>query len=197
MKILECTLVLESPVHVGTGRSEKGIDNPTLKVPLWKEGKWQEIPIIPASTLKGVIRSAFEKLACERGEHVCNIFNSICEKKEKREEMCIACKVFGNQKVASRVRFTDAVPVSPVQTFERAGVALARESCAVMAGPFVVEAIPPGVEMKFKIVIDLEEGSKELQLLKEVLEKASRGELQFGGKKSTGMGWCRLESRDL
>lgn len=190
MKLFECILVTLSPLHVGAGRSMKGIDNPTLRIPILTKDGTKEMVLIPAGTLKGVIRSAFERIAKERGENSCNIFDSNCEK--KAEKMCITCRTFGNQKLASKVRFTDALPISDAKVFELPRVALGRESGAVIH-PFSVEAIAPGTKMKFQMVVDLPDGDKRLQILMDVIEKMKRGELQFGGKKSIGMGWVKLE----
>jgi CRISPR/Cas system CSM-associated protein Csm3 (group 7 of RAMP superfamily) len=194
VKIFEGSLVALSLLHIGTGRPEGGIDNPTIKLPKLVEGKVEEITFIPASTLKGVIRSRFEQIARERGEEICNIFDSECERDEKDpRDMCLACRTFGNQKLASKVRLADVLPISEVRLFEIPGVALGRESSAVVRGPFHVQCIAPGARFKFEMFVDLPDGDRGLEILKGILDEMKNGKIQLGGKKSTGMGWVRLE----
>ena len=52
--VLECSLETLSPLHVGAEKAMGfGVDNPIIKI---KKGD-REIPVIPGSSIKGVLRA--------------------------------------------------------------------------------------------------------------------------------------------
>ncbi|MHA1401576.1 MAG: RAMP superfamily CRISPR-associated protein [Candidatus Heimdallarchaeaceae archaeon] len=91
--ILELIIETKSPIHIGTGNVE--ID---IKGIYWKFSKVKNIPIIPGSSLKGIVRSTLEALSpsCLGGR---------CKPEGK---LCPACRIFGTTDYQSRVFFEDA-----------------------------------------------------------------------------------------
>ena len=68
--IIEGVFINESPLHVGKGRGELGeVDLPVLR-------DWRNVPYIPGSSLKGVVRAFCEAIAKGSGLKACSPFTS-------------------------------------------------------------------------------------------------------------------------
>ncbi len=194
MRVIKGKLVAVSPLHVGVGVSHGGIDNPTARVMIKGEMGWEEKFYIPGSSLKGALRARFEEFARAKGIHICNIFNSECiEDEKKEEEMCPACRTFGNQKIASKVRVMNAFGIN-VRSSTQPGVALGRTTGAVVHGPFEIEYVAPGSSFTFEMIIrDMSKEDPRMKILDEIFTEMKNGNFQLGGKKSTGFGKVKLE----
>lgn len=107
---LEATLIVATPLHVSSGRFKmrRGKEPPLVKELTRVNGK----PCIPASTLKGVVRSVVEAItrSCvritrarpnqlPRGTAACR----------DKDNLCLACRMFGAMGFEGHVRFGDAV----------------------------------------------------------------------------------------
>jgi hypothetical protein len=108
--IIDATLIVATPLHVGSGELRM-TDNPQL--PLVREmTRFRGRPAIPASTLKGLIRSTVEAISrsCVRITrarwHQLPEGAAPCRKKEN---LCIACRMFGSLGYQGLVRLSDAV----------------------------------------------------------------------------------------
>ncbi len=188
-----------SILHVGASSAEKlgEIDNPVLRVNIIREGKVMSVPVIPGSTLKGVFRSYFERVARSLGEHVCDIFSEKSE--EELNKPCIACRVFGNQKLASHVYFFDVLPIE-ISNFSlyttRSGVSIDRFFGASRAKYLRKdEYVVPGIDWSFEMRVfnlDLDSDMREASIFREVLKIFVDTGLQFGGRKSIGSGLFRF-----
>jgi len=107
---LEATLIVATPLHVSSGRirMRKGQDPPLVKEITRVNGQ----PCIPASTLKGVVRSVTEAItkSCVRitraRNHQMPRGTAQCMDKEN---LCLACRMFGALGFEGHVRFSDAV----------------------------------------------------------------------------------------
>lgn len=185
-------------LHIGTPETaqlEATVDNPVLRLRMIRDGRVVEVPVIPGSSIKGVFRSFFEKIARSSGERVCNIFD-VEQQKEEKTNPCIACRVFGNQGQASRVHFFDVMPVeesiSSLYTV-RMGVSIDRFFGSQRPGLLRTdEYVIPGLKWNVEIRVfnlDLEdENSKEAKFFKHVLKIFMEEGLQIGGRKSIGSG---------
>lgn len=126
----------------------------------------KECPVIPGSSLKGVIRSRLEQLlrsieqadVTEAGKLACFItdknskFNCNKQTNEARSAdaetryatACRACQLFGNTFLASRIKFSDAIGKEGIRLAQRTCVAIDRVTGGAVAGalfePEVVEA---------------------------------------------------------
>jgi hypothetical protein len=107
---LEATLVVATPLHVSSGRirMRKG-QNPPLVRELTRVN---DRPCIPASTLKGVVRSVVEAItrSCVRITRAHNDqLPSGTGPCRDKENLCLACRMFGALGFEGHIRFDDAV----------------------------------------------------------------------------------------
>jgi hypothetical protein len=107
---LEATLIVATPLHVSSGRFKMGRGK---EPPLVKElTRVNDQPCVPASTLKGVVRSVVEAItrSCVRISRVRTdqlpVGVAACRDKEN---LCLACRMFGAMGFEGHVRFDDAV----------------------------------------------------------------------------------------
>ena len=188
-------------LHVGTSSTSKigEVDNPVLKIYYIEKGNIVKVPVIPGSTIKGIFRTFFESLARGQGEEVCDIFKT--KDKKNLEKPCIACRVFGNQSLASHVYFFDALPKN-IEKYKsvyttRIGVSIDRFFGAARPGLLRTdEYVIPGIDWDFELRVfnlNLDSDSlKEARIFRQVLKYFVTSGLQFGGKRSTGAGLVRL-----
>lgn len=159
--IIHYRVVAMSDLHVGghTSIEPAEVDNPVIKD---QEG----YPIIPGSSLKGVLRTEMERLL--RGLDavtVCDIFDN---KMKGGCNVCPVCHLFGGKDLASSIRIKDAVANSK-RTLVRDGVAIDRQKRkAKDRTKFDVEVVPKGTV--FTGVANIEN-----TVLKEIYSKAKLG----------------------
>jgi len=107
---LEATLVVATPLHVSSGRMRmrKGQQPPLVKELTRVNGQ----PCVPASTLKGVVRSVVEAItrSCVRITRARSnqLPRGAAECRDKGN-LCLACRMFGALGFEGHVRFGDAV----------------------------------------------------------------------------------------
>lgn len=104
---------------------------------------------IPGSSLKGVLRSRFERISTLFGGKCCNVVdrrNACKEIKNVKDipsvgqfvydRMCPACRFFGSTSIKGRVRFVDAYPSpgKPLHLGTRNGVGINRLTGAAQRG---------------------------------------------------------------
>ena len=115
--MLDAELIVVTPLHVSSGRMRL---REGRKIPLVRElarvyassEDTRGRPCVPASTLKGVVRSVVEAVtrSCVRitraRDHELPQGAASCDKKER---LCLACRMFGALGFEGHVRFDDAV----------------------------------------------------------------------------------------
>jgi CRISPR/Cas system CSM-associated protein Csm3 (group 7 of RAMP superfamily) len=107
---LEATLIVATPLHVSSGRFKmrKGKQPPLVKGMTRVNGQ----PCVPASTLKGVVRSVVEAVtrSCVRIGYarMDNLPRGAAPCRDK-DNLCLACRMFGALGFEGHVRFSDAV----------------------------------------------------------------------------------------
>lgn len=199
-------LVNETPLRVGLGRSEEPgspTDLPLIRIS-WKDGR--EVPYIPGSSLKGVLRNHVERLAAAiyGPEAVHPPFDTRRAEEEYEEDrICPVCGIFGSVKVASHLVVKDSLPLNSPALVLKPGIGINRDFGGVQPGigPFYEEYVSPGVEWSLNMKITnilIEDDSGEdprPRLLRLLISSLGRGELQVGGRKSVGAGVVSL--RDL
>ncbi len=202
------TLMNITPLAVGSGRNSPmgTLDNPIVR-------DESGLPLIPGSTLKGVLRSEAERYARSLGERVCDILDpkgdegelTWQERKGEDEcEPCVICRIFGGPTIASHVTFMDArlsgrPPEKVSET--RTRVAINR----VTGGHhheklFDIEYVVPGHEFSFKMRVEginLEEDCVRARILRYILRLLSEGRIQVGGGRSIGFGFVKLKIADI
>jgi hypothetical protein len=107
---LEATLIVATPLHVSSGRMRmrEGQDPPLVKELTRVNGR----PCIPASTLKGVVRSVVEAItrSCVRITRARSVqLPRGAEECRDKENLCLACRMFGALGFEGHVRLGDAV----------------------------------------------------------------------------------------
>ncbi len=108
---------------------------------------------------------------------------------------CWTCRVFGASWLASKVAIRDLPLVTdeitwPAET--RDGVAIDRDSGRAADGmKYQFEALAAGAPFHLEILVE-NASDPELGLLWLGLSAFKRGEIQLGGARSRGLGWCKL-----
>lgn len=194
--IIKGTLTNITQLHIGKGGSETefSVDNPIITVRI----KNDEIPYIPGSSLKGILRSEVEKFLKGQGEKICVPYDpkSKCNNGEIRD-ICLACQIFGCQQIGSHFIASDAIlkmdhhPGVKIKP----GIAINRITGSTQKGAFFqIETLQPGglFDFEFEIFnIDLktnDKNEKKARAIKFLLKELRDGWIQVGGKKSTGFG---------
>lgn len=155
--ILEYTIKTNSDLHVG-GHSTiepAEVDNPVIK-------NSDGYPIIPGSSLKGVLRTETERLLRGLGADVCDIYDRIncggCN-------VCAVCQLFGGKDLASSIRVKDST-TSQKKTLIRDSIAIDRQKRKARdGGKFDLEVVPKGTSFSGKITIE-NTGLKEFEYSK-------------------------------
>ena len=107
---LEATLGVATPLHVSSGRMRmrEGEDPPLVRELTRVNGQ----PCVPASTLKGIVRSVTEAItrSCVRITRVrTNQLPNGTASCRNEKNLCLACRMFGSLGFEGHVRFDDAV----------------------------------------------------------------------------------------
>ncbi len=166
------------------------------------------VPFIPGSSLKGVIRSHFERIATSCGIRACDPFSSsacgrgasskgsaeMSEGKFYSKVLCAACKVFGCEASAGRFWIKDAMPSAsnPPARQLRATLPIDRllgSGRSASAADF--EAVVGG-EFETRIVLENFE-LWQLAIIGIVLMDLDDGYVQIGGLRSKGYGLVSVE----
>ncbi|MFN3384497.1 MAG: RAMP superfamily CRISPR-associated protein [Archaeoglobaceae archaeon] len=206
--VLECTIETISPLHVGSEKTLGfGVDNPILKVK--RNGK--ELPVIPGSSIKGVLRAHFYRLANSGALGKFGFFKFLegdlenferefskkkeNEKLEEFKKIGTLEKLFGISGLASPLKITDAEPLE-YTVGTRTHVKIDPEKDRVEKGKlFTVEYVEG--KFKFKIVFDeLKNDYDDVnEFFREIFYKSLKNglEIHFGGMKSRGYGLCSIK----
>ncbi|MCA1917603.1 RAMP superfamily CRISPR-associated protein [Methanospirillum hungatei] len=146
--VISWDIVTKSDLHIG-GHGSSGpadVDLPVLR-------NNEDYPIIPGSSIKGVLRIELERLLRGCSVEVCTI-PDVCyssrwlkqhpERKNKEVDPCLVCQIFGSGGNSSPARIRDAT--AGVQlTVIRDGVAIDRKSRKAKPGSkYDLEAVPKG-----------------------------------------------------
>jgi CRISPR-associated protein Csm3 len=152
--MIQYTIKTISDLHIGghgsTAPAE--VDSPVLK-------NEKDYPIIPGSSLKGVLRTEMERLIKGLQIDACTV-PDVCKSKKKgiivRENLdaCPVCMLFGGAELAGSVRIKDASANSK-KTIIRDGVAIERKTRKAKGGAkYDLEAVPQGTEFYGDVVIE-------------------------------------------
>lgn len=206
--VLDCTIETISPLHIGSEKAlGLGIDNPIVKV----KRKGKDLPVIPGSSIKGVLRAHFYRLANSSAFNNLGFFKvlegnledferefSRKKEKEKLEEfkkLGTLEKLFGISGLASPLKITDAEPLE-FSIGTRTHVKIDAEKDRAERGKlFTVEYVEG--KFKFKIVFDeLKNDYDDVNsFFREIFYRSLKNglEIHFGGMKSRGYGLCLIK----
>jgi len=185
---------------------------------------WGKTVHIPGSSLKGVFRTDAEALLKSMGKEVCEFSidgNKDCGGKnelkeiEKAEQIypqvCYACKMFGNMKMASVVRFEDFFPfesddgddekakkIEEIEeyTFVRTGNKIDRFTGSTVGGALYDFEVLNGGNFYGNVLLKNPEIWQVLMFYK-TINNINDGFVKVGGKKSRGLGTLDVEIKSL
>lgn len=205
---LRGSLVTRTGLRVGSGGSG---ESDAVDLPVLRDA--HRYPMIPGSSIKGVLRSTVESLlrganqdrathlwACDPhsegkgGEPAsCGFHKSGEQPSTDTSGYCAACRLFGSRRVASHVRFTDALIPNdkrsgriPVET--RDGVAIDRDlRVAHGVAKYDFEVVSPGTQFDLEVFIENPEDWL-MGLLIVGFEQIAEGFSALGGFTSRGLG---------
>lgn len=184
MSYLELNLVLSmrSPIHTTGNRIAWQVDKTTA---LAANGT----PIIPATTIKGLLRRSAIALLATSGARVC-IGPEPGDMCSSLDDLCVTCRVFGNPRRISPLRFQDAVPAGDAALQVRSGVTISRQRrCALAGRVFFVEtasAMPAPWVTRCIGHFTTTDLAREAAAL---IAVAARAVQAVGGGRSRGLGW--------
>ena len=206
-------LVALDPIHIGSSAKES-LNPIELDSPVLKDAAGN--PIIPGSSIKGVVRSQFERVMrslMPDNSGSCGVFgkeNCLTSEDKKRltpeklyEKSCQTCKLFGGIAIAGKLRFKDATYISQngksCQYEKRDGVGINRDTgAAAGSAKFDFEIVPCGSRFRFTLIAENldSEQKKQLEFIISLLEGTVIPDdyLAFGGKTTRGLGRMRLEN---
>lgn len=159
-----------------------------------------QIPFLPGSSLKGVLRSGAEALLRGLGREACTTWR----------DRCLACLTFGSTQGGAVVLIDDGLPWPPgaseaerseaLERLERGrtvrtSVAIDRQVGAVAAGPFDYEAL---VQPRFYPTVRLRNPAPwQAALVAAGLGLIDEGILRLGGMTSKGLGRVQVRVDSL
>ena len=154
--IIKGTIETVGTLYIGLGEKDelRDVELPFIRL---SDGR----VFIPASSIKGALRSSVERICKSLGFAICSIdkkggkpeYNICTEKKS-----CISCIIFGSTNMASRVLIKDALPLDRLEEGKgitiKPGIALHRETKTVIRGAlFRTEVVDPGAKFSLEIII--------------------------------------------
>jgi CRISPR-associated protein Csm3 len=181
----------KSPLFIDSG--DKNQLNPTTAdntfFRMYKDG--QLVPVVPGTSMKGVFRSSAEQLL----DKSCNVTTRACRIRSRRENTakeryqnsCPTCKLFGSTALKSRISFNDAYPIGDFRIGQRTSAAIDRITGAAKGGSlYEFEYVE---DATFKCEIKLKNFFRwQIKLILEIFERIDAGYVTFGGFSSKGFG---------
>lgn len=200
-------LIAIDPIHIGSS-SKNSLDPIDVNNSVLKDNLGR--PIIPGSSLKGVIRSYFESVlraiderkACmvlENNRRCCteknkekfeNIEDPLEKAKAAYENSCDVCRLFGGREFAGKLQFKDCYLIGKPSFEQRDGVAIDRETGAASA-KYDFEIISKDTEFEFFLTADNLDEQQE-KYLDFILNAMQEGNLALGGNTTRGLGRFKL-----
>lgn len=209
-------LVALDPIHIGSSAKES-LNPIELDSPVLKDAAGN--PVIPGSSIKGVVRSQFERVMRSlfpEKTGSCGVFGTEnCLTADDRkmltpeklyEKSCQTCRLFGGIAVAGKLRFKDASYISQngraCQYEKRDGVGIDRDTgAAAGSAKFDFEIVPRGSRFRFSLIAENldPEQQKQLKFIVALLEGTLIPDdyLAFGGKTTRGLGRMQLEQTSI
>lgn len=197
-KRLSGHLVMESALHVGTGKGGGLVDSP-----VYRDSR-NEV-VIPGTSIAGALRTLATRIAPNLGLTPCVEIRSpgvgtACD--------CAACQLFGSvnpqrdleRGFPSKIWVYDAPLAHDSPTFVRDGVGIDRETnAASRAGrvKFNYEVLPKGAQFELLLELDPDVTEEQEVLLASALAEWTHGRCFLGGNKARGCGRAILQDLSL
>lgn len=212
--VIKGILTAVDPLHIGAASKDSlnpiEVDNAVLKDAAGN-------PLLPGSSVKGVVRSQFEAVLRSVGARVCDVHNDrddVCTSKRKIDEIkksklpalqqaeafyeasCDVCRLFGGRQFAGKLHFKDCCYIGneTCRYEKRDGVGIDRETGAAKTRvKYDFEIIPKGTQFDFVLIAEnlTPEQERYLRLILDMLcgKGITDGDyLAIGGKTTRGLG---------
>ncbi|MBC7226526.1 MAG: hypothetical protein H5T61_04775 [Thermoflexales bacterium] len=176
---------LDTALHTTGNLRRLGVDKALARD---ASGQW----VLPATTVKGFLRERAEVLLRTWGHPVCTGPEpaTMCDD----QTLCLVCRVFGNPRHPSALRFQDGHPLDGFgeASFVRSGVAISRYRRA--ASPqrlFFLETTAPMPTRWWAECTGYFPDSGAAKMAAALVALAARGGWAIGGGKARGLGWIK------
>ena len=181
---VEMVFLLDSPYHVSADRVSFGVDRAIYIDP--RDGK----AVIPATSLKGVLRYCIEGALRARNIDVCEapMPDRMCPRRGKDD--CVVCKVFGSPRLKSRLVFQDIRLDSDIDI--RMGVGIERRRRTAKEEHLFSFEVGYGKQFSAEIKGVFTSGDEATMACALLFLGANTG-FALGGGKSRGLGWVKLK----
>ncbi|MGQ9720798.1 MAG: type III CRISPR-associated RAMP protein Csx7 [Candidatus Jordarchaeum sp.] len=217
--VIDCAVETMEPLHVGKGKETLSVSEVDMPVML----DTNENPIIPGSSIRGVLRAHVTRLLASLDETTLNSeFNAGKVKAEEEEidafqkaksqeekmklfseKLGVIDKLFGVSGYASPLKITDATPNIEIDLAARTHVKIDNDlDRAVEGGLFDVQFVPEKKQFEFKMVFDelndhvtLDVNNVFYKLILRQLGDAL--EIFLGGMKSRGYGLTTIKAKQV
>ncbi len=182
------TLTLETPLHIGSVLVNQQTDSPVRTDTAGS-------PLIPGTTLGGVLRTQAERFLLAFGSDPCLGPGD----KEDPACDCLVCQVFGSvnptkeENRPSRLTIRDAGMVSqniPLEIRDGIGISRLRQTVGQKL-KFDWQVIPKGTQFRFEANLETAE-KRHLELFCVALGEFQSGRAVLGGRSGRGMGRLKL-----
>ena len=182
---LDIRLTLETPLHTTGNRRLWGVDKASA---VSTDNKY----VIPATSLKGYLRANAEALLSSWGLPVC-LAPSPTTMCLGPQNLCLVCRVFGNSRCITPLKFSEVRPLDQVSSLVRSGVSISRyRRAALPQRLFFVETVQSpsttGWATKATGFFEIQQAAKEAAAL---ISLATRIRRAIGGGRSRGLGWIQ------
>jgi CRISPR-associated protein Csm3 len=168
-------------------------DRDDVDIPVHRDHRG--LPIVPGSSLKGVLRSLAERVLRAKDEgFACDIISNPCGAGETEfdlDRLCWCCRLFGSSHMAGRISVGDLV-TDEAETVVRDGVGIDRnELKAAEKVKFDYEVVAPSTVFAGEMLVEDPEPG-DIGLLLGLLDLIDMGVAGLGGGTSRGLGRVRL-----
>ncbi len=184
--------------HVGGSSLEMGIgENSVFKQNIGGI----DLPVIPGTSLKGVLRTEAEKLVGNGNSCEPPNTSNMC----KEDNYCPVCGIFGGNSLASHVKVLDLIPTEDdVPTSQKPGVAIHRVlGVAYPGAKYEIEVIEPeneyffdmfveNIKFNFEEKLSADKNDIRSKIILYLLKKMALNQISVGGKTSGGLGVLKL-----
>lgn len=196
--IIEGILNAKTPFRIGaTEISEATSENQVLLI---NTADGNRVPIISATTLKGLFRSEFERLC--NGNNRCHKDTPMAALRNDKGEIihsCPVCELFGSLIKRGKIKFYDAYFLEKIEdtstiTSKKTRIGINRKSKTTLKGQLAFIRISnPKQKFRFKMLIEnLDEESDSFKIICFIVSELMNGNIKIGGMKSAGLGTFTL-----
>jgi CRISPR/Cas system CSM-associated protein Csm3 (group 7 of RAMP superfamily) len=182
--MIDLKITLQAPLHISAGsRTADGA------APFVRDARGR--PCIPASTLKGVHRSATERIAAALGLPICGApdTSQMCHP-TGGQVACVVCRIFGSPWLPGKVHYRDLVANVKPLTMTRFVVPQSRRRrVQIERRQLNTEVLPGGTQFSVRLDCQIQDTA-----LLALTVAGLRSITVIGGGSAAGYGLCTVEA---